>query len=175
VRSVLEGMGSAKALGTRFLTKVGIGEPKAGQWYQQQKWLDAFKEIAGEIGPNTLFQIGLAIPRNAVFPPEIDTIQKALSAIDIAYHMNHRLDGKVLFDGAKMGEGIGHYTCTPNANGRSAVVVCANPYPCDFDKGIIEAMARRFKPATSMSVSMRHDDGGCRKNGNNACTWHVSW
>lgn len=174
VRSVLEGMGAARAMGARFLTKVGIGEPKAGQWYLQQKWLDAFKDISGEVGPNTLYQIGQAIPRSAVFPPEIDDIFKALSAIDIAYHMNHRLDGKPLFDGKTMREGIGHYTCTPGANGHSAMVVCANPYPCDFDKGIIEAMARRFKPATAI-INLRHDEAGCRKKGGAACTWHVSW
>ena len=34
------------------------------------------------------------IPANAKFPPQIKTIEDALGAIDMAYHMNHRINGK---------------------------------------------------------------------------------
>jgi len=44
-----------------------------------------------------LFAIGKAIPESAIFPPEIQGLEMGLSAIDIAYHMNHR------------GGEIGHY------------------------------------------------------------------
>jgi hypothetical protein len=42
--------------------------------------------------------IGKSIPENAQFPPEINSIEAGLQAIDVAYHMNHRIDGKPLFD-----------------------------------------------------------------------------
>lgn len=176
VASVLAGMGAAKALAARFLTKNGLGDPRPGQWYPQQKWLDAFKDIAESVGPNTLFKIGQSIPQSARFPPEIQTIEHALAAIDVAYHMNHRLGGVPLFDGKTraMREGIGHYTFTATAPTRGRVV-CQNPYPCDFDRGIIEAMATRFK-APGASVSLSHDEhAGCRKNGGDACTYLLAW
>jgi hypothetical protein len=52
-----------------------------------------------------------AIVSAAQFPPQIKTIDDALGAIDVAYHMNHRINGKVLFDPqtGKTAEGIGHY------------------------------------------------------------------
>jgi hypothetical protein len=106
VYSVVAGMGSFKTRAQEVLTKNGIENPKPGRWYSQQAWLNAFKEISTSIGPNTLYCIGLKIPENAKFPPHIETIEDALQAIDVAYHMNHRINGNVLFD-AQTGTGSG--------------------------------------------------------------------
>jgi hypothetical protein len=37
-----------------------------------------------------MFLIGKAIPEKAVLPPEIDSLEKALHSINMAYRMNHR-------------------------------------------------------------------------------------
>jgi hypothetical protein len=125
--------------------------------------LDSLQEISLKIGPKSLFAIGKAIPSNAQFPPDINTIEKALASIDIAYHMNH-----------KNGE-IGHYKLI-KAEGRTAKMVCDNPYPCDFDRGIIEAMAQKFKPADSIMAFVEHDDTQpCRKKGADSCTYLITW
>jgi hypothetical protein len=29
---------------------------------------------------------------------------------------------------------------------------CKNPYPCDFDRGIIVAMARKFEPSVKVEL-----------------------
>ena len=162
VLSVVDGS-PMKGLALDILAKNGIKDPQKGRWYSQQAWLNAFKVISEQMGSNLLYSIGYKIPENAKFPDSIDTIQKALGAIDIAYHMNHR-----------NGE-IGHYTFEP-AGGQSGRMICENPYPCDFDKGIITAMARKFKPEGSFSVKVEHaQEGPCRKNGDNACVYIVSW
>jgi len=162
VLSVVDGMGAMKHMVTSILEEAGIRNPKPGQWYKQQSWLDAFKKISGSVGPNTLSQIGQKIPENAKFPPDINTIEKALGAIDVAYHMNHR------------GGEIGHYSFKPEGPNQ-VTLECANPYPCDFDRGIITAMARRFAPAGN-AVKVTHDDAKpCRKKGAESCTYHVSW
>jgi hypothetical protein len=58
---------------------------------------------------------------------------------------------------------------------RSATMVCQNPYPCDFDRGIIEAMAKRFRTLQSV-VKVVHDDRqACRKRAGESCTYHVAW
>jgi hypothetical protein len=54
-------------------------------------------------------------------------------------------------------------------------MVCANPYPCDFDRGIVEAMAGRFRPQGSVPV-VRHDGAQpCRKTGGESCTYLIRW
>ena len=177
VLSIANGMGSMKQMGLKILANNNINEPHPEKWYPQQDWLNAFKQISKEIGNYTLFEIGKSIPENAEFPPHIDSIEKALAAIDIAYHMNHRLHGKTLFDPAtgKLEEGLGHYSFTQISD-KKVEILCDNPYPCDFDRGIIEAMARRFKPEDSRVVNIEHDSvKSCRNNGDNTCSYIITW
>ena len=136
VLSVLAGMGSFKDSALKILEENGINSPRPGNWYKQKDWLNSFRDIAQKVGPLTLYTIGQKIPENAQFPPEIDDINKALSSIDVAYHMNHR------------GGEIGKYSYTKTGE-KSAQIAATNPYPSDFDRGIIEAMAKRFKPRGS--------------------------
>lgn len=177
VLSIVDGMGIYKDKAIVFLSDNGIVNAQPGEWYSQQAWLDAFKTISEVTGAFTLFNIGKKIPENAQFPPEIDNIEKALSAIDVAYHMNHRLNGEVLFNPGtgEMKEGIGHYGYE-KVEDKLVRMVCDNPYPCDFDRGIIEAMAQQFKPADCPLVMVQHDDSQpCRKKGDDSCTYIIKW
>ncbi len=175
VLSVVEGS-TIKKSAFKLLSKCGIDDPKPGQWYSQQAWLDAFRAIATEVGPMTLFQIGRKIPENADWPPQIKDVHGALASIDVAYHMNHRIGGQVLFDPATgvMAEGIGHYGYQ-RIDDNTARMACNNPYPCDFDRGIIESAANKFKPA-GFRVTVTHDEPTkCRKSGADTCTYTVTW
>jgi hypothetical protein len=180
IMSVISGMGTFKNLALTYLRRAGLDSVVADDqhWYSQQAWLDVFKTVATEVGDSTLYSIGLKIPETAVFPPEIDGIEKALAAIDVAYHMNHKNQrGQILFDPVArpahpMLEGIGHYGFERVAGQNQAIMVCANPYPCAFDRGIIAAMASRF----GKLPEVMHDDAKpCRKNGADSCTYGVSW
>ena len=163
VLSVVDGMGVFGESARDILKKNGITDPQPGTWYKQQDWLNAFRQISEQVGKATLFAIGKKIPENAQFPPQINNLETALNGIDMAYHMNHR-----------KGE-IGHYLVKSYAN-QSAVMVCENPYPCDFDRGIIVAMATRFKPETSLYIRVTHDDSQpCRKKGDDSCTYKIAW
>lgn len=182
VYAIVDGMGEFRQLASKYLLSEGIGaRGPAGiarvdpdGWYPQAAWLAAFKKIARDIGDPVLFRIGLAIPKNAKFPPWVKDVESAIRSIDIAYHMNHRKGGVELFDQVtgKIGEGIGHYGCE-RIDGRNMIVsVCNNPYPCHFDRGIITAMAQRFQ----VSAKVVHDDAAqCRKNGGESCTYIVTW
>ena len=163
VLAVVQGMGTAKEKALEILADHNIHNPHWEMWYLQQNWLDAFRDISETLGDDALYAIGMKIPDNAKFPPEIDTIEKALCAIDVAYHMNH-CNGD-----------IGTYGFE-STGPKSAKMVCRNPYPCDFDRGIIEAMARRFKPEDCLAVSVRHDGSApCRQTGAESCTYLVEW
>ena len=162
VLSVLSGMGNFQSSAVQILARHGIINAQATGWYPQQAWLDAFREIYQTIGPRTLYQIGLSIPRSAKFPPGIDTLEKALGSIDVAYHMNHR------------GGEIGHYVFQMTGP-TQGTMVCRNPYPCDFDRGILDSITQRFKPNGSV-VRVQHDAGKpCRSRQGDSCTFMVSW
>ncbi len=166
VLSIVDGMGAYKIGALQILEENGIKDPKPNQWYSQQAWLNSFKAIAEKIGNNTLFVIGKKIPENADFPPDIDSIEAALQSIDVAYHMNHK------------GGEIGEYKYKkPDEEKNEVEMVCNNPYPCDFDRGIIEATARKFAPPNKATrVRVTHDNTKpCRKKGNDSCTYHVTW
>ena len=176
VNSIVDGMGTFKAKAIEILSKNGIKDPKPGMWYSQQNWLNAFKEISTTIGSNTLYAIGLKIPENAKFPPQIDSIEKGLGAIDMAFHMNHRINGKVLFDPqtGTIHEGIGHYIFEKTGE-KEAKMTCPNSYPCDFDRGIIDGMARKFKPAGALVQVLHNDAAPCRKKGAESCEYKIKW
>lgn len=177
ILSVIDGS-TIKGVAIALLARHGIIQPRPGQWYSQQAWLNCFKEIHASIGPNTCFLIGRKIPENAVFPADIDNIEKALSSIDVAYHLNHRKNGTILFDAqsGQMHEGIGHYGYERIPGRKQAHMICNNPYPCDFDRGIIDTMARKFKPNGTLFTKVTHDDTApCRKLGADACTYLIEW
>lgn len=176
VLSFVAGFGSMRRAALDVLAKCGIEDPSFDGWYLQQNWLDAFSYIANNVSSQTLYEIGTTIPDNAEFPEEIANPHDALAAIDIAYHINHRIDGVSLFDkntGEKK-EGIGNYHYR-FVNENTVEMICDNPYPCDFDQGIIYAIAKKFKPDGSF-VKIKHDkEGGCRENGDKSCCYIVSW
>lgn len=176
VLAVANGLGIMKLTGLKILEDNGLKDIQPDIWYPQQLWLNAFRQISENVGFRTLYLIGLSIPENAVFPSEIDNIFKALESIDIAYHMNHRLHEKPLYnpDTGEMLEGIGHYYYKKVSSSK-VIMECNNPYPCDFDKGIIMQMARKFSPKAG-SVKAEHDEKeGCRKNGGEICRYSVTW
>lgn len=176
VIAIANGLGSMKETGLRILAENGITDPHTDHWYPQQLWLNAFKQISEKVGIKTLHLIGTSIPENANFPPEINDVHKALASIDVAYHMNHRIKNKIMFDmkTGKLDEGIGHYHYKKLGE-KSVEITCDNPYPCDFDQGIITAMAKKFLPAGT-KIHMDHDEAkGCRKKGGSKCTYIISW
>lgn len=182
VNSIMDGFSLFKKIPSKYLLREGIGkvdgdgivklDPDA--WYSQEAWLKAFENISKEVGDSTLHKIGLKIPENAQFPPFVKDVESALSAIDIAYHMNHRKNGQVMFDPqtGKMEEGIGHYGYEKISGQNKVICKCENPYPCDFDKGIITTMAGKF---SRTAIVIHDNDKECRKKGANSCTFIVTW
>lgn len=183
VWAIVDGFLVSKQLPSQALVECGIGtlgpdgivviDPSA--WYSQEAWLAAFERISTTVGPQVLFNIGKRIPENAVFPSwELD-IDSAIRSLDVAYHLNHRREGQVMFDTdtGTMLEGIGHYGYERRSAHEDLIISrCQNPYPCDFDCGILTSMARRIKPL----ANVLHLAGlPCRKLGADSCTYHVVW
>jgi len=182
VDSVVEAFKLFPSVALKRLTSNGIGAMNARgeividrqSWYPLEKWLAAYDDIAGTVGTRALFQIGQQIPKNAALPPTVNDIHSSIAAVDVGYHMNHRKNGKVMFDPAsgQKTKGLGSYGCRPVPGERRIVSVCENPYPCDFDRGVLSAFANRFEKL----ARVQHDDRApCRKAGGASCTYTIFW
>jgi hypothetical protein len=165
VLSVITALSNGQDTRTEILLRNGIKNPNAQEWYPLEAYLNAFKEISENVGPSTLFSIGKAIPENAKFPPQIDSLEKALTAIDVAYKMNHK------------GGDIGYYKLVSfNAKEKKAVMECKNPYPSEFDRGIITTMVRKFRPANAIRSDVTLDTTQpSRIGGAESCTYKIEW
>jgi len=178
--AIVAGFKKFPTVAQKYLVKYGFLKPKQGLddlditvWYPEDAFLRAFEAITNEVGVNSVYGVGRQIPDTARFPP-MTGILMALDSIDIAYHMNHRKNGKVMFDSqtGTMLEGIGHFVSKPVANENRSIMVCETPYPCDFERGLISAVANKLDPAARTA----HDNSApCRKNGADSCTYIVWW
>jgi hypothetical protein len=143
-------------------------------WYPIESWLAAFDGFAETVGPRALQQIGQNVPKHAALPPGINDIRGSIASVDVGYHMNHRKRGKLMFDPAtgQTTPGIGNYGFAPVPGERKIVSVCENPYPCEFDRGILMGFAMRFEKL----ARVLHDDrAACRRAGGKSCTYVVAW
>lgn len=174
ILSVVKGMPGYESTAINILAGKGITNIREDAWYPQQAWLDAFSEIAQKIGVNTLKSIGAKIIESAQWPPSVNSVETALASIDVAYHMNHKLSGKVLFDSStgQMGEGIGHYYFEKISTNEYKVI-CENPYPCDFDKGLLKGAVEKFRLPNQKVEFMENVKSGCRNDGHSKCTYHI--
>ena len=182
VDSVVEAFKLFPSVALKRLANSGIGTTNSrGEiiidrqgWYPLEKWLAAYDDIANTVGPRAIFQIGQQIPKNAVLPPTVTDIHSSIVAVDIGYHMNHRKNGRIMFDPATglKTKGLGSYGYRPVPNERRIISICENPYPCDFDRGVLGAFATRFERL----ARVQHDDRApCRKNGAESCTYVIAW
>ncbi len=176
IHSILEGLGAFKELSIEYLSASGIDNVKNSHdaWYDQQKWLDAMKLIYNNIGEGALFQIGTKIPSNAEFP-DFYNIKQGLEILEIAYHINHRnKDNEILYDEnrePKMLDGIGNYKFV-SIDKSTVKMICDNPYPDSFDRGIINAIVRKF----NKNFEIIHDNNSfCRNKGERSCTYIIKW
>ncbi|HKU40731.1 MAG TPA: hypothetical protein VJR89_21370 [Polyangiales bacterium] len=181
VGAIVDGFKKFPTIAQKYMCKYGFLKPNQTladldrtRWYSEESWLQAFEAISNEVGLNSLYGVGKAMIENAVLPPQICDVPSALGSLDVAYHMNHRKKGVIMFDPqtGMMLEGIGHFVATVDAAEKRVVVVSNTPYPCDFERGIVGGFASRFDP----NARTVHDSNApCRKKGAESCTYVTWW
>ena len=149
----------ADALSKSLLIKHGLDNTQKGKYYPLNKYLSLLHDIEIRI-PSLLREIGAFIIQEAIFPPGIDSFERALASTDQAYHINHI--------GFKKDE-IGHYNFKKISEVLYLMSVSC-PYPCEFDQGIILGMAQKF----NVSVTVGHSSDICRINGAPQCDYQIS-
>ena len=130
-------------IGLDVLAANGIDEFSPGEYYPLQSFLNAMKEIENKFSSQMLFRIGEKIAGNAALPPGIDSLETCLGSIDAAYHMNHRRGDIGNYEYSYLGEQAGM---------KRAKMVCPNPYPCAFDRGVIQGFSQRFRRGNAIDI-----------------------
>jgi hypothetical protein len=163
INSLVNALGPFKNNVRKLLAKQGIEDLTPGKWYPQQAFLDAFKNLPSKVGDQTVIKVGMNLARNLKFPPDIDSIGKALSLMNVAYQEYYR-NGD-----------IGNYKFRETGE-RECTMFCSSPYPCAFDQGVLTEICNRYKPVDSERVSIEHSSAtGCRQTGGLACTYIIRW
>jgi hypothetical protein len=159
VLSVISGI-MIRSVGQELLRREGLSELTSDGWFPQQAWLNVFRVISERLGTDTLYSIGYRIPTSAEFPDHaMKDLATALQSIDIAYQNSHRNGEIGCYEYRQVGE-----DCYQ--------VRCNNPYPCDFDLGIISSLVERFRGSQLFTVA--HVPGACRKLGGADCRYQVT-
>lgn len=163
ILAALDTLGMWRSRGVKILEEHGIVDPRPGEWYPFQAYLDALRFIYERIGPATVGEIGKKLVAGNEFPPSIDSIEAALSSLDHDYRLRH--------SGADVGSF--HFE---RKGPREAAMTIRNPYPCELDRGVVAALVQRFRPPASPLARVDHVDAtSCRKAGASTCVLRVRW
>lgn len=150
VQSIVEGVGQfSSAYEQRaldILDNHGLPDPDPDEWYSWGAYLDAFDELLDSVGPKTVTKIGSEIPHLVDWPPEVETVEGAMDALDDQYQRTHR------------GDTIGYYDFESTGDGEGRME-CKNPYPPVLDEGILKATAEKFSDEGAFVRVERVDDG----------------
>jgi hypothetical protein len=130
VRNIIEGCGVFQSRVTKLLSEKGIEDIRMDAWYPLYTVLEIIEELAKSVGPNILAEIGKTCPKNSLFPLEIDTFEKVLVALDVAYKANHHGNA-------------GKYEVV-RLEPKKYHIMCDNPYPAQFHLGLLRGLSRKF-------------------------------
>jgi hypothetical protein len=159
ILSMLAAMGPFRKRGEQILSEVGIDEVAPEAWYPLQAYVRALETIGERMGPNTLYQVGRQIPNHVPLPPGLDSFDRVLGCFGPAFDMNH----------SGMPAGLITFQQETERSGR---IVSRTPYPCDFDRGVIQGFFQRLLSTRAM---VDPEPGApCKRHGGDSCTHHVS-
>ena len=161
ILSLLEAMGPFRRKGERILADARIAEVDPNAWYPLATWVSVLRTIERQIGPKTLERAGRKIAEHAEVPPGVDTFEKLLAGIGMAYQMNNR------------GPNAGSITCKVTGE-RQAQIQFNTPYPCEFERGVVLGFYGTLRDPSSRPLEMEHTDG-CRDSGGSACVYALTW
>jgi len=120
------------------LKKNDILNASPEHWYSLQDYLNVFNEVSKTHSPSVLFKMGKNLFQCFQDSPEIQTIEEAVSAFNEKYQVAHK------------GTKVGYYKVIKFKKEQKEIQIeCKNPYPCYWDRGILTALGKKYKPQES--------------------------
>ena len=144
---------------TSKLADYGLEDIDPEEWYPLEIPLAMLYNMRDQYGDVRMRNMGQNIPEHVEFPPNLSEVDNALRGINEAYHQNHR------------GSEIGFYEFQQE-DSKEGIMTCENPYPCEFDKGLIKGVAKKF---ANNPVTVEEIGDQCRADGDQHCEYRVEW
>lgn len=123
-------------LGRSILYNRGLGQLEVDKFYPLQSMLDAMDDLAEKFSADVLYLVGINISVTAKLPPGMTDMNSVLTHLHEAFMANHQgsnLGGwEYLYDGLNQGMHRGR-------------VIGTTPYPCAFDRGVLESFGRLYQ------------------------------
>jgi len=159
VKSTLDAFKLLPAAGIRLIERfhLKLDDLRPDNFVPVQSWLDALHELSRSGNASILRTVGSAIIENADFPPTFQSVEDVLLALDAIYHMNHKGD-------------VGHYRVSQLDDG-SVEIRCETPYPRQFERGLVEGIARHKRLTKGASYGVEYADGP--QGADHTCTLRV--
>lgn len=141
-----------------ILREHDLATVRSGEWYPLAAYIAAIEALHDLVGDHAVHALGQRIARAVGFPTDTDDVPAALAALDEVCRARHR------------GGDVGGYAFRQigDEDGR---VECHTPYPCAFDRGVVEGAA----VAHADGFVCVREVGACRSEGADRCTYDVSW
>ncbi len=158
INSIKKGLLSEK-IATKFIVEAVGENVEDDKFYSAEGFLKALNNIGEKMNVVILKNVGTKIVEAAKWPSGIDSLDSAMQSISVAYKMNHQPNDSEI---------IGDYIFN-KVSERECTITATNPYPCDFDEGIVYGVARTVEK----NVFVEHMEGSCRKKGDSKCVYRI--
>lgn len=136
-----------------YFTKSGLSDIRPDEWYSMTTYLNVIYDIVEheEAVMANLVSIGMKTVEHAHLPPEVDTLEKGLHAMQMGWKMNTRNADTVIWSAQKVDENT---------------FICSNssPFPADQEYGILYGFARKFVGNQRFSVAYENLNARDREN-----------
>ncbi|QLH76300.1 hypothetical protein HZS55_02830 [Halosimplex rubrum] len=140
------------------LEAAGLADAEPGEWYALAGYVDAVADIHDIVGDQAVHALGQRIARAVSFPDGAGSVPAGLTALDDVCRAGHRGGDPGGYAFRQIGDEDGR-------------VECRTPYPCVFDRGIVEGAAVAHADGFVCVCEV----GACRTDGADRCTYEVSW
>ncbi len=134
-------------LDTKLISE-GITVIDPAGWYPTRIEL----EVLAALSPEEEYCAGWDIP-DFVKLPRSENILAAFHALDIGYHLNHRLNGKPMYDVQqwRIVDGIGNFGARADGS-RACIVQAPGPFSAHFNYGIVTRVAAMHEATAQANI-----------------------
>ena len=125
-----------------YFASAGLDKVEPDEWYSMAAYLKVIYDIA-QHEHETMFNLvamGIKTVENAMLPPQIDTLEKGLMAMQQGWQMNSRNARPVIWSYQKLDDA--HYLCSN-----------FSPFPKDQEYGVLTGFVRRFSTGEWYTVA----------------------
>ena len=132
-----------KAVAREFMTRHGLGTISVDDWYPMQSYLSMLQDVRDELGEESLYSLGRAIPYVIdVDPALLRNVETVLEGVNIAYYSVHKGGDLGSYKVEKIGMDCYH-------------MICNTPYDHTLDHGILVSFIERAKARGEWKVDLQ--------------------